>query len=588
MNKENRIIFLLLIVVVILEVLFVSILFREKDGASQNVEAYEAVVIDLDKMSYQLKVGESIRINAFLHSKNINNVVEWSSSDEGVATVSVGGLVKAIANGRTIITARYDGAEEVTCEIIVSSDKKVEIEELFVDKPSISLEVGQKEKMVITIRPENAENKILVFSSNNEKIAKVSQDGTIEAISKGNAIVSIKSSNGIMVECLVTVLEKEKEKSKEESKPKEDKTVESDKNVNNSQPEPSTNNNIPTNNDKPVVEQRVEVEKVVLDKTSLTMLAYDNVKLNATVIPSNATNKELKWTSSNKNVATVDNNGNVNTLGKGSTIITAKTIDGMKYEQCEITVKHNILVVGNSKTYRPESAFTHHRIGSQFLKLAKEAGYMDEELVSSKHKVRIWNVRIEDLGVDKKASVIKNSEATIATINGTSLEHKIGILDQYIFNEKYDIVVIQEGRANMLNYNNGETYRNSVDTGIKWLKRNLKDFNGKIYFRNNWPNKTENNFSKKIIDMSNNGMTVANTYGLTLIDDTKMINALLNKEIDPYYTDDIHADEEGAYATALCMYTKVFNEDPRNVTWNGFVSASVANEMKQIAYENCR
>lgn len=79
----------------------------------------------------------------------------------------------------------------------------------------------------------------------------------------------------------------------------------------------------------------VYVSKITLDKTSYTMNVGEKIKLNATITPSNSTNKYITWTSSNNNVATVSN-GNITAVGGGTATITA-TIDGKK-ATCTITV----------------------------------------------------------------------------------------------------------------------------------------------------------------------------------------------------------------------------------------------------------
>ena len=94
----------------------------------------------------------------------------------------------------------------------------------------------------------------------------------------------------------------------------------------------------------------VYVANVSLDKTSLTFSAFNATQtLTATITPSNASNKTLTWTSSNTNIATVDNNGVVTAKGYGTATITATTTDGSnKSATCSVTVAAPILVTGVS------------------------------------------------------------------------------------------------------------------------------------------------------------------------------------------------------------------------------------------------
>ena len=85
----------------------------------------------------------------------------------------------------------------------------------------------------------------------------------------------------------------------------------------------------------------VEVEplSVILNKTAISLGKGETTKLTATVAPSNATNKSVKWRTSDSKVLTVDKNGNVKAVGNGTAWITAKTSNG-KEKSCKITVKN--------------------------------------------------------------------------------------------------------------------------------------------------------------------------------------------------------------------------------------------------------
>lgn len=77
---------------------------------------------------------------------------------------------------------------------------------------------------------------------------------------------------------------------------------------------------------------------VSLDKKELSLNVNDEVSLNATVLPDNATDKSVTWTSSDNAVATVDANGKVTAVAKGTATITVKTNDGGFEDTCEVTV----------------------------------------------------------------------------------------------------------------------------------------------------------------------------------------------------------------------------------------------------------
>ena len=92
------------------------------------------------------------------------------------------------------------------------------------------------------------------------------------------------------------------------------------------------------------------VSSVKLNKTSATMEMGDTYNLKATVKPSNASNQAVKWSTSNKKVATVDANGKVTAVGKGTATITVKTADGNKTATFKVTVIKSVTGVSISKS----------------------------------------------------------------------------------------------------------------------------------------------------------------------------------------------------------------------------------------------
>ena len=95
--------------------------------------------------------------------------------------------------------------------------------------------------------------------------------------------------------------------------------------------------------------QIVGVSGITLNKTALNLTIGASESLVATISPSNATNKDVEWTSSNTNVATVDTTGKVIGVSSGSATITVKTKDGAKVATCNVTVKNPVISVNENK-----------------------------------------------------------------------------------------------------------------------------------------------------------------------------------------------------------------------------------------------
>ncbi len=89
----------------------------------------------------------------------------------------------------------------------------------------------------------------------------------------------------------------------------------------------------------------VAVTGVSLDQTSLSVGVTRTAHLNATVLPANAANKSVSWTSSDAAVATVDGNGTVHGVSEGTATITVKTTDGEKTKTCPVTVTTSFEVI---------------------------------------------------------------------------------------------------------------------------------------------------------------------------------------------------------------------------------------------------
>jgi len=182
-------------------------------------------------------------------------------------------------------------------------DKTIKVTKVSLNKTSLTLTEGESEKLKATVKPTDATNKNVTWKSSNKDVATVDANGNVKALKAGTATITVTTKDGsYKATCKVTVIAKQQEEPKPE--------------------EPS-----------------VSVTGVTLNKASLTLTEGGSEKLKATVAPSNATNKEVTWKSSNKDVATVDANGNVKALKAGTATITVTTKDGNHTATCTVTVK---------------------------------------------------------------------------------------------------------------------------------------------------------------------------------------------------------------------------------------------------------
>lgn len=281
-----------------------SITVTTEDGgktATCNVTVKAKVVgVSLNRTAVTLYEGESFTLIATITPENATNKnVIWSSSNTSVATVANGEITALEVGSATITVTTEDGGKTAKCYISV----KAKVERVSLDRASITLTEGDTYSLTATITPSNATNKNVIWSSNNTSVATV-VDGKVTALKAGTATITVTTEDG-------------------------GKTATCDVIVN---------------------EKIYPVEGVLLDKTSLDVVVGNTVTLVATVKPSNATNKNVIWTSSNTSVATVSATGVVSTLLPGTVNVIATTEDGKYTAMCKITVVERVVGGGNENT----------------------------------------------------------------------------------------------------------------------------------------------------------------------------------------------------------------------------------------------
>lgn len=253
--------------------------------------------LEISNNNISLFVGETYTINTNMS----NDVLKWSSDNNGVVTVQ-NGVVTAVGVGKATITvATLDGQSTATITVTVNSVPtgdsgnnvvNISVSDVTLNKKSASMYVGDTLTLNATISPSNATNKNVTWSSSNESIAVV-QNGVVTAIGKGSATITVTTVDGKKTDEIELTVKK----------------------------------------------KTIKVSSVSLNKSKVTMYVDGKVTLKATILPSNATNKNVTWSSSNKKVVTVKN-GVVTGVAKGTATVTVTTKDGKKTAKATITVKN--------------------------------------------------------------------------------------------------------------------------------------------------------------------------------------------------------------------------------------------------------
>ena len=269
--------------------------YGEVKTFTTDVVPVESVSIDKTEYTFHT-IGSTLTLNAtVLPSDATDKSVEWSSDKEDVATVTTSGVVTAKGNGTATITVKTkDQEKSATCEITVAQW----VTSVTLNSPSLTLNEGQEQTLIATVNPTNADDPSLTWTSSDENIAKVDQTGNVTAVSKGTATIKAeaKDGSGKYASCSVTV-------------------------------------------------KRL-VSSIQLNKTSLVLFrGTSNVSetLTASVIPSDASNTAVTWTSSNTSVATVSSSGVVTGKSRGTATITVTANDGNGAQvSCEVEVRQYV------------------------------------------------------------------------------------------------------------------------------------------------------------------------------------------------------------------------------------------------------
>ena len=266
--------------------------------ASDNGFKFEALNapatgITLSKEKIEIAKDKSIRLTASLTPVDTSDELTWTSSNEEVATVE-DGVVKAVGLGEAEIVAMA-GSVTKSCPVKVYQG----VNNITLDVTSHTMTIGDFLQLTATIYPKDAEYKDVIWSSDNEDVAVVDQKGLVQAKAYGKVKITATSKDGgLEAVCNVTV-------------------------------------------------EPVAVTEVSLNAKAVTLKVGETYQLKETVLPENATDKTVTWTSSNTKAATVSG-GAVTAVGTGSAVIIVKTNSGAKTASCTVTVQGSLPPEGPS------------------------------------------------------------------------------------------------------------------------------------------------------------------------------------------------------------------------------------------------
>ena len=401
--------------------------------------------IELSHETLSLEKGESVTIMATVMPEDATDkTITWASSDEAVATVNAEGKVTAVALGEATVTATC-GEVSTYCTVTVVATPA---ESITISQETATLKVGETVELTATVMPEDATDKTVSWTSSDEAVATVDAEGKVTAVALGEATISATCGE-VSTYCTVTVVATPAESitiSQETATLKVGETVELTATV---MPEDATDKTVSwTSNDEAVATVDAEgkvtaialgeatvtatcgevstyctvtvvatpAESITISQETATLKVGETVELTATVMPEDATDKTVSWTSNDEAVATVDAEGKVTAVALGEAEITATAADGSGISaNCLVTVNP---VLAESLIISPESWNGVANESFRITAVVKPDNTTDKTLMWSTNDATIATV--DDNGL---VSVLKEGSCriTVATVDGSNL-----------------------------------------------------------------------------------------------------------------------------------------------------------------------
>lgn len=320
-----------------------TVVVRAESSVTASCVVYVTPVVTGISLPAALTVyvgGSTVLTPKFTPEGAASTALVWSSADESVATVSQEGVVTGVNGGRTTVTVKCK-EYSATCQVKVRK-AAIGVE---LDITEADLKVGVDElQLTAIVEPSNSIDYDLDWTTSDDAVAVVSDKGLVTPVGPGEATITVTVDRAHQATCVVRV----------------------------TQP----------------------AEGVFLNKTELKIQRGTSETLEATVQPATTNIKDLTWTSSAPEIASVDQTGKVTAHKLGEADITVTTVDGGHTAVCKVTVIQMVTGV----TLDKESASL--RIGEETLQL---------------------NAVVEPSDASDKSLLWTSSEPGVASVSETGL-----------------------------------------------------------------------------------------------------------------------------------------------------------------------
>lgn len=253
------------------------------------------------KKSYTLTFLQAINVKYF-NDYLVKDLITWSSSDPSIVKVDRKGNVLAIGTGKAYVSVSCNNKVYDRIEINAIKRDSVKASKITLSPSSLTINVGVTKSVSATVTPKNASVKNLKWDSSDNTIAKVNSKGQITGVKAGKATISVSTADGSATASMNVVVKSSGSTTK-----------------------PSTS---------------VGVKTINVYPTSMYLSVGSTGYIDAVVLPENASNNKILYSSSNTKVATVNKYGTVKAVGAGTAVIKVSSdADSKLYKKVTVRVK---------------------------------------------------------------------------------------------------------------------------------------------------------------------------------------------------------------------------------------------------------
>ena len=280
---------------------------KSSSSSSTNIpKTVYATKINVANMPSSIKLGENVKLKGSVYPSNAKDKdISWESSDTTVATIDANGNLAAVGIGTAIISAKTSGGTTSKFNLTV---EEISAESITIDNKVNEIIIGETSALSVTFIPADTTNKDIEWKSSDETIISIDQNGRFRALALGRTVITAihkELTDNFMIEV------------------------------------------------KPILAKSIEINCINKETNEeykeLRFEKGTEIELEATIFPEDTTDTTVKWSVSDDNIATIDQEGKITMVNEGTVTVIAETSNGvtdkLDIEIYKISVVVNIIAI---------------------------------------------------------------------------------------------------------------------------------------------------------------------------------------------------------------------------------------------------